>query len=740
MRSLYEYFFSEDDTEETRHKKRITVTACLAITSVACGSAVVSELTLYIILLFILGFKSLLLLLKWFITKQIPDRDIAVFLILWLAMVLYNDILQVSEMGTPFWPAAVVLLDISLICKLPYSVTTSLVLAVCVHLVVTGIEQGTRFGLYDVVGGTKMRYHKGCFNITPEEIEATPCKVPFHHAGPSSILYMSIFLLDYYATRSFAMGMFIEKAKLQASVSLAETVVAALVRFDLEEAATCIGNEEYTPLSEVLNKMLQNLHQYRPYLPDSLFELSEETFHVSVSPPQDQAAILFTDLKSSTAIWEASPDAMKRALKMHNNIIRSCLGDYGGYEVKTIGDAFMVAFEDMTSGCSFAMAVQEKIMSTTWPTELILPDNFISNGWNGLVLRIGIHFGEVTTEVSKLSGRTDYFGRTVNRAARLEGACTPGGIAISNSMLDQMPCAGGWYHENTAEILKGIDENPVEITLFQLNETKNRVPSMLENSSVGSTVSFSTPGSPLARAGKKGSATTCTVRLAISDVHRAIHGVNNALSRAISCLERTEGSIIAVVSSFITIGWNTVRATPTHVENSVRFTSLMYSTFSSPGEIFIGLSSSPVHCGTVGTKEQRFVTVFGDCVAACGLLCQACYDIGAFALCTAETIKDFPVRPVDRWKLNTNDDEITTIDIYELNAPELKSCLCSSLLNDSLDNTAFTEWGWSKSYWTAFNNKDWETIKKQSTRSRVLRCVADMLRSGSSLRFDNNDF
>ena len=734
MRSLFEYFFSEDDTEETRHRKKLMVTLCLAITSVACGAAALNEFKLNILILYILGFYSVLLLLRWFITKKIPDRDIAVFLILWLAMVLFTDLFRVSEMGTPFWPAAVVLLDISLICKLPYSVTTSLVLAVCVHLVVTGIEQGTRFGLYDVVGSTKMRYIRGCFNITPEEIEATPCKVPLHLAGTDSMLFMSIFLLDYYATRSFAMGMFREKAKLQASVSLAETVVAALVRFDLEEAATCIGKEEYTPLSEVLSKLLQNLHQYRPYLPDSLFELSEESFNVTVSPPQDQAAILFTDLKSSTAIWEASPDAMKRALKMHNNIIRSCLGDYGGYEVKTIGDAFMVAFEDMTSGCSFAMAVQEKIMSTTWPTELVLPEHFSRNGWNGLVLRIGIHFGEVTTEVSELTGRTDYFGRTVNRAARIEGACTPGGIAISNSMLDQMPCARGWYHENISETLRGIDENPVEITLFHLNDARNRIHLSCDTFSVGSSMSFSTPGSPLSLVGKKGSATTCTVRLAIPDVHHAMHSIDNALSRAISCLERTEGSIIAVVSSFITIGWNTVRATPTHVENSVRFTSLMYSTFSSPGEIFIGLSSSPVHCGTVGTKEQRFVTVFGDCVAACGLLCQACYDIGAFALCTAETIKDFPVRPVDRWKLNTNGDEITTIDIYELNAPELKKYLCSPLLNDSLDNTAFTEWGWSKSYWTAFNNKDWETIKKQSTRSRVLICVADMLRSGSSLR------
>ena len=737
MRSPYELFFSDDDTSETKHKKKIVITMCVVASFVTFSASPTKEFDAALALGLTASVCSVALLIRWYITKRIADSEAVFFMLIWFIVVLSSDLILLSEMGEPVWPATVVLLDAILLCRLPQSIGTAFVVMVCLYLITVGIERASRFGLFDITGGIKMRGIGGCFNITPEEISATPCQLMVSDAFMSTVFYLGVFLMDYFATRSFAVGMQREKAKLQASVSLAETVVAALVRFDLEEAATCIGNEEHTPLSEVLNRLLQNLHQYRPYLPDSLFELSNENgYQVAVRPPQDHVAIIFTDLKSSTCLWEASPDAMKRALKIHNNIIRSCLGDYGGYEVKTIGDAFMVAFEDMTSGCWFAMAVQEKIMSTTWPTELILPDNFISNGWNGLVLRIGIHFGEVTTEVSELTGRTDYFGRTVNRAARLEGACTPGGIAIDMALLCHVPTAEEWYHETTAEILKGIDENPVEIIILRLEVSKRRILSS-PNIPSADDILFPSSYTPISVMEHIFSATTCVMRLDIVTIPQQQsfqEYVNGILSRAVSCLERTEGSIIAVVSSFITIGWNTVRATPTHVENSVRFTSLMYSTFSSPGEIFIGLSSSPVHCGTVGTKEQRFVTVFGDCVAACGLLCQACYDIGAFALSTSKAMERFPVRPVDVWT-----ERHETIYVYELQAHKLCnyfSALTSTFLLEKCGilQRSLIEWGWSDQYSSAFDRRDWETIRTMAPNDEVLLKVSDMLRRGKSLR------
>ena len=261
-------------------------------------------------------------------------------------------------------------------------------------------------------------------HATENEISASPCKEDFLVSFPSSITFIVVLVLDFYCTRNFALGMEREQQQIQRSVSLAETVVTALVRFDLEEAEWTLQQVDTTPLTETFGKLLQNLHQYRPYLPDSLFTEDQDIVSDIVKPPQDNAAIVFTDIKSSTAIWEASPGAMKKALKIHNKIIRNCINEFRGYEVKTIGDSFMIAFDSISDGCLFAIEVQEALTKAIWPVNLKLPSVFEVNSWKGLTVRIGIFHGEVSTEVS-LCGRTDYLGRTVNKAARLEGVCYP---------------------------------------------------------------------------------------------------------------------------------------------------------------------------------------------------------------------------------------------------------------------------------------------------------------------------
>ncbi len=60
--------------------------------------------------------------------------------------------------------------------------------------------------------------------------------------------------------------------------------------------------------------------------------------------PEGKVTFVFTDVQSSTKLWEAVPDAMREALKVHDNIMRELMAQYQAYEVKVIGDAFMVAF------------------------------------------------------------------------------------------------------------------------------------------------------------------------------------------------------------------------------------------------------------------------------------------------------------------------------------------------------------------------------------------------------------
>ena len=677
-------------------------------------------------------------MLKWTITKKQTTREVGLIVLAWTCTVLCADLKNVSEMGPRVWPMGILILDVVLLCALPRYVLTLVLSLLGLYLSVETFESVFRLGLYDIPDATKMKYIKTCIDATDVQLKASPCKLPAASSFSVLVMKLGVLLVDVYCTRGFAMGMRQEKKALNDSVSLAEAVVAALVRFDLDEAKERIDNAENTPLTEVLGCLLYNLHQYRPYLPDTLFELSEQSQpQVSSHIPQGNIAVVFTDLKSSTAIWESSPDAMKRALKIHNKIIRSCIADFFGYEVKTIGDSFMVAFDTLADGCCFAMAVQEGFASAIWPSDLELPTLFESNGWNGLMVRIGVCFGEVEMEVNPVNGRTDYFGRTVNKAARLEGACIPGGVAIDSSQVGDVTIRDTWKYRAISQHLKGIDDKPVSITVLFHDEidaisvTTKSLDRLLDTHSLPRQ-------SRVFQLVNKSCATVSVVQMPISSSSEGLNEslINTALNKTISCLERTEGSIISVLSSCITIGWNTTRASTSHFQNALRFISLMHGHYQSQldTDVHIGVSSSAVSSGTVGTTEQRFVTVFGDCLRMSMLLCQAGCDIGAFALCANIPI-EFPLmRPIDCWMQAGG----TTVTIFEVRVEELKKWLTTktTLLEDDISVIQEnTDWGWSVDYKEAFERRDWQLVDdNQCCMDSILVSVVELLKKGRSLR------
>jgi len=58
-------------------------------------------------------------------------------------------------------------------------------------------------------------------------------------------------------------------------------------------------------------------------------------------------------IKGSTTQWEMHPDVMQAGLQLHNRLMRQKIKECHGYEVKTEGDAFMVAFaEPLEVSCS----------------------------------------------------------------------------------------------------------------------------------------------------------------------------------------------------------------------------------------------------------------------------------------------------------------------------------------------------------------------------------------------------
>lgn len=96
-----------------------------------------------------------------------------------------------------------------------------------------------------------------------------------------------------------------------------------------------------------------------------------KTRDVNSAPKSGQVALLFTDVEGSTSLWDSSKSAMSKALEIHHNIIRECIDRHKAYEVKTIGDAFMIATNSADKACLLANDIQMKLLrAPDWPLEL----------------------------------------------------------------------------------------------------------------------------------------------------------------------------------------------------------------------------------------------------------------------------------------------------------------------------------------------------------------------------------
>ncbi|KAJ3272073.1 cysteinyl-tRNA synthetase, partial [Borealophlyctis nickersoniae] len=102
-----------------------------------------------------------------------------------------------------------------------------------------------------------------------------------------------------------------------------------------------------------------------------LEEIVGEMMMKEISPPVDRLALVFTDIKNSTSIWENNPIAMRAALRQHHLAMRRLLRQCGGYEVKTEGDAFMVSFQNVLQAVEWCLTVQGELLTMEWPAEIL---------------------------------------------------------------------------------------------------------------------------------------------------------------------------------------------------------------------------------------------------------------------------------------------------------------------------------------------------------------------------------
>ena len=188
-----------------------------------------------------------------------------------------------------------------------------------------------------------------------------------------------------------------------------------------------------------------HVHKRGKRRPDAPNDSTLARLDDEVEAPTGELSLVFTDIKSSTALWDLFPVAMRSSIRLHNDLLRRQLRIIGGYEVKTEGDAFMVAFPTATSALLWAFSVQNLLLTTPWPNEIIdsshgqeVLDNDGNVIYRGLSVRMGIHWGSPVCEIDPITKRMDYFGPMVNRAARIESVADGGQITVSQDFITEI--------------------------------------------------------------------------------------------------------------------------------------------------------------------------------------------------------------------------------------------------------------------------------------------------------------
>ncbi len=154
-------------------------------------------------------------------------------------------------------------------------------------------------------------------------------------------------------------------------------------------------------------------------------------------------AVLFTDLRDSTRFYREVGDAPAfGTVAEHLDVLRDAVAQEGGSVVKTMGDAIMAVFPRPAGAVRAALAAQDALVQRTPP----------------LVLKAGIHYGPCIAVTQ--NARLDYFGSTVNIAARLVGLSSGEDVVVSAAvardpeLVDLVSDS-----EPTSATLKGFDED-----------------------------------------------------------------------------------------------------------------------------------------------------------------------------------------------------------------------------------------------------------------------------------------
>ena len=159
--------------------------------------------------------------------------------------------------------------------------------------------------------------------------------------------------------------------------------------------------------------------------------------------PDGTVTLLFTDIEGSTAANERLGDrAWHTLLSEHDGLVRERFAAAGGFEVKSVGDGFMVAFSSASRALACAVEIQRALATFNAGR----PDA------ERVQVCIGLHTGEAVKDGD------DFFGRHVNLAARIAAKAGGEEILVSSLLRELTESSGDFRFSAERSVkLKGLE-------------------------------------------------------------------------------------------------------------------------------------------------------------------------------------------------------------------------------------------------------------------------------------------
>ncbi|HUS60633.1 MAG TPA: adenylate/guanylate cyclase domain-containing protein, partial [Acidimicrobiales bacterium] len=159
--------------------------------------------------------------------------------------------------------------------------------------------------------------------------------------------------------------------------------------------------------------------------------------------PDGTVTIMFSDIEAYTEMTERLGDnGAQQVLRRHNELVRKAIAEHGGFEVKSQGDGFMIAFGGASRALRCAVAIQQA-----------LDDYNDEHDAEQIRVRMGLHTGEAIKEAD------DFLGRCVILASRIANEAEGGEVLVSSVLRELTSATGEFTFGEPREVaLKGVTQ------------------------------------------------------------------------------------------------------------------------------------------------------------------------------------------------------------------------------------------------------------------------------------------